>query len=86
MNKIKQIKDFYERKNCASCKYIYAALSWWCINDNAINDRGTSIPGCIHCPYWQPDKEYIRGEIGYPNGIIASIIRKLIRKFKCKVK
>ena len=49
----------FEKKSCYDCGHLESALSWWCVNEEAIKARGTSIPGCIHCPYWKPDWKMI---------------------------
>jgi hypothetical protein len=46
-----------EKRCCADCKYLKAAVSWWCTSKNAIDVRGTSIPGVKNCPYWKPAKK-----------------------------
>ena len=43
-------------RSCYNCAWIVAYVSLWCSNDDAIEDRGTRIPGCIHCPHWSPDR------------------------------
>jgi len=48
-----------EAKACArkigpDCRYLTAALSYWCTNKESIRRRGTSIPGVIKCPYYEP--------------------------------
>jgi len=48
-----------EKKSCEDCEYLTRALSLWCSNDRAISVRGTTIPGCIKCPYWKPNWNYI---------------------------
>lgn len=45
-----------EKRSCIDCKYLKSALSWWCTNKQAIKSRGTSIPGCIKCPFWELKK------------------------------
>lgn len=45
--------DSYARK-CGDCRYLKAAVSWWCVNKKAIADRGTAIPGTANCTYWKP--------------------------------
>lgn len=47
------------RRSCYDCNHLHSAVSWWCGNAKAIRARGTAIPGCIHCPYWEPDVEFI---------------------------
>jgi hypothetical protein len=49
----------FEKKSCYDCGDLKQALSYWCKNKDAIKLRGTSIPGCIKCPYWTPDWKYI---------------------------
>lgn len=49
----------FDKKSCYDCKYLKRALSHWCRNPEAIAARGTSIPGCIKCPYWEPNWRYI---------------------------
>lgn len=43
-------------RSCYNCGWIIEAMSLWCGNKKAQKARGTSIPGCVHCPYWKPDK------------------------------
>jgi hypothetical protein len=43
-----------ERKACADCRHCKGAVSWWCKNPEAVRQRGTSIPGVIKCPFWEP--------------------------------
>jgi hypothetical protein len=45
-----------EKRSCFDCQYCQGAISWWCTNDDAREERGTSIPGCIDCPHWEPCK------------------------------
>lgn len=53
------VRRIYRERQCAYCGYLKSALSWWCTNKEAIEQRGTSIPGIRNCPYWKPDKKYI---------------------------
>lgn len=62
-----------EKRSCYACKYMKSALSWWCGNDEAIKARGTSIPGCIKCSYWELKKKKVKKE---------SIIDSIIKKFR----
>jgi len=41
------------KRSCHDCLYLNEALSLWCSNKEAIKQRGTSIPGCIKCPFWK---------------------------------
>ena len=43
LEEIRVVREIYERKNCAYCCYIVAALHWWCTNDKAIKVRNTNI-------------------------------------------
>lgn len=64
----------FEKKSCYDCGYLKSALSWWCGNKEAIKARGTSLPGCIHCPYWKPDWKMIDDEYKTPeNGYTKSV-------------
>ncbi len=45
------------RKSCRDCRYKQAAVSWWCVNEGAIENRGTQIPGVRNCPHWEPAKK-----------------------------
>lgn len=49
----------FELKSCYDCKNLVAKISWWCGSKEAIEWRGTSIPGVIHCPFWKPDIKMI---------------------------
>lgn len=60
----------FEKRTCKDCAHLIEVLSLWCGNEQAIKDRGTRIPGCIHCPHWAPDwkhihKQYKTAENGY---------------------
>lgn len=54
------LRDIYRRRNCAHCDFLVAYVNWWCSNNNACIARGTNIPGVCHCPYWKPDKKFIK--------------------------
>lgn len=56
-------REIYERRNCAHCGFLVAYITWWCYNNDACKARGTSIPGVNHCPYWKPDKKFIRQKL-----------------------
>lgn len=43
-----------ERKGCVDCKFMRGAITLWCTNKAASDDRGTLIPGVIDCPHWGP--------------------------------
>ena len=42
-----------EKKSCSDCNHLKGVISWWCGNEEAKKARGTAIPGCILCPYWE---------------------------------
>jgi hypothetical protein len=46
-----------DRKACFDCKHLYSAVNPWCGSDEAIEFRGTAIPGVIKCTYWEPDRK-----------------------------
>ena len=50
---VKGIPD-KSKKRCFDCFYCKATVSWWCTNEEAINYRGTSIPGICDCIFWKP--------------------------------
>jgi len=52
--------DPYEKKSCAECGWLKASVTWWCKNPEAVEARGTAIPGIIKCAYWKPDEKYIK--------------------------
>jgi hypothetical protein len=41
-------------RSCFDCYYCQAAVTWWCVNKKATSYRGTAMPGCTKCPYWEP--------------------------------
>lgn len=45
-------------KCCTDCRFMQAALTWWCVNDQARKARGTCLPGICGCPFWQPAHHY----------------------------
>lgn len=56
---MKEDKSPFEMKCCYDCGHLIGKVSWWCTNEEAINVRGTSIPGVDNCPYWKPDWKMI---------------------------
>jgi hypothetical protein len=52
----------FVRLNCAECVYLKGRVSLWCTNKEAIEKRGTSIPGISNCPCWEADWNYISEE------------------------
>jgi len=49
----------YVKKDCYHCKFLTAALSLWCTNDEAVEYRGTNFPGVFKCIFWEPNEEMI---------------------------
>ncbi len=49
----------FEKKSCYDCKFLKSYVTVWCKNKEAIKARGTSIPGCTKCPFWQPNWDWI---------------------------
>ncbi|PLS19353.1 hypothetical protein CVD28_02760 [Bacillus sp. M6-12] len=43
-----------DRKSCFDCNFCQASQSWWCVNEKAVEERGTKLPGIIKCPHWKP--------------------------------
>lgn len=69
----------FETRSCYDCVHMVGYVSWWCTSDDAINDRGTRIPGCIHCPHWKPDWEYIDNKFKTPeNGYKYTFMEKIL--------
>ena len=56
-------KAIYKRRCCAHCSWNIPALSWWCHNEEAIEARGTRIPGIYGCPHWAPHKGRIKKDM-----------------------
>lgn len=56
-------REIYKGRSCAHCGFLVAHINWWCSNNDASKVRGTKIPGVYHCPYWKPDRKYIRQKL-----------------------
>ena len=72
-----------ERRECADCVHLQAFgwISWWCTNQEAVEARGTSIPGCCLCRYWAPKiKSYPRLRVGRGIGLWAQLKAFLTRR------
>lgn len=42
------------KKSCYDCANLTCTgISFWCGSKDAIEYRGTSIPGCHSCPFWK---------------------------------
>lgn len=57
------LRNIYRRRGCVHCGFLVAYANWWCSNNDACEMRGTSIPGVCHCPYWKPDRKFIKREL-----------------------
>lgn len=42
------------KKRCYDCKHCQGTISWWCVNEKAVEARGTAIPGIKNCTFWEP--------------------------------
>lgn len=61
MSHIEAIVNFEpdaKRKNCYDCTHCKAAVSWWCVSEEARKARGTGIPGEVNCKFWEPCRQY----------------------------
>ena len=57
------LREIYRRRSCAYCGFLVAYVNWWCSNNDTCIARGTNIPGVCNCPYWKPDKKFIKLDI-----------------------
>ena len=55
------LREIYRRKSCAHCDFLVAYINGWCSNNNARKVRNIKIPSI--CPYWEPDKKFIKLDI-----------------------
>lgn len=62
------------KKSCFDCRYCQSAASWWCVNENASNERGTHIPGVVDCPHWEGiiTKEKLKEQASFFSRIFGS--------------
>ena len=78
------IRDIFVERSCVYCRYLVSHINWWCENENAINSRGTRIPGVIHCPYFKVDKGYVRKELNIKKCIMNKLkIAKVLNAIVC---
>lgn len=49
----------HEKKSCHDCKWCVGYVSLWCTNDEAAKVRGTKIPGCYNCDFWEPERKTV---------------------------
>ena len=68
----------FEKKSCADCAHIVAAMSLYCGNIAATSARGTSIPGAIKCPYWEPNFDYIDHKYRTKKNGYVSLVDQLV--------
>jgi hypothetical protein len=81
----------FDKKSCYDCGHLKQGLSWWCGNKEAIEKRGTSIPGCIKCPFWKPQwnlisDEYKTEENGYIKPIEIKVNKVKVEYTKWYIK
>lgn len=75
----------FERKSCYDCAHLKSAVHWWCTKQEAIEARGTSLPGTILCPFWVPEWDMIKDEFKtIKNGYVKPLTwyQKFINFFK----
>lgn len=48
-----ELSDETQRR-CYDCYHLRGAVTWWCKNNEAVEWRGTAIPGVHNCPFWAP--------------------------------
>jgi len=76
----------FEKRSCGNCSSLRLAVSYWCTNETAKKKRGTSIPGCIKCPYWTPDWKHIDDKYKtFENGYIKPI-EEVYKKIQAETK
>lgn len=68
----------FEKKSCHDCSHIVAAMSLYCGNIAASSARGTTLPGCIKCPYWEPNFDYIDKKYHTKKNGYVSLLDKLV--------
>lgn len=76
----------FDKKSCSDCGHLKEVLSLWCTNERAIKVRGTRIPGCIKCPYWKPDWNYIPEEYHTAEYGYVPKLERIIEKPKSRIK
>lgn len=42
-----------EKRECYDCKHMQAAVSWWCVSEEAKEYRGTGLPSAEGCKFWE---------------------------------
>jgi len=68
----------FDKKTCYDCGHLKSAMSWWCTSKEAKEARGTTIPGCIKCPYWKPDWSVIKDQYKIAENGYVKPIEKII--------
>lgn len=46
----------HERRGCQDCLYRRAAVSWWCVNDEAAAYGLSKVLVYHNCPFWEPSR------------------------------
>ena len=67
----------FEKKSCYDCNHLKQLVTYWCQNKEAIEARGTKRPGCIKCPFWEPDWSYINSKYKTVENGYIPIIKKV---------
>jgi CRISPR/Cas system CMR-associated protein Cmr1 (group 7 of RAMP superfamily) len=49
----------FDKHSCYDCLHLKGFVNIWCTNREAIQYRGTAIPGIIKCTFWSPNWDYI---------------------------
>lgn len=47
-------KHNFEERGCDDCLFNETSITCWCVNKQAIYERGTADCGMKQCPFWQP--------------------------------
>lgn len=51
---IGDVKPDETQRRCYDCVHLRGAVSLWCTNEEAVEARGTNIPGVRECDFWAP--------------------------------
>lgn len=54
------VRHIYEDRGCLYCDYLNCAMKWWDCEKKHLRQGYKYIPPVFHCPYWKPDKVYIK--------------------------
>jgi len=62
-----------DRRACTHCAFMQAAVSLWCVNDEAVKYRGTAFVGVHSCPFWEPMKRATIWDWLRPDRIVVDL-------------